>query len=216
MATLLLRLSAPMQSWGYDSKFEIRNTGSEPSKSGVVGMLAASLGLRRDADLSKLNALRFGVRADKEGVLLRDFQTVKAKKPYVTNRYYLCDAVFLVGLESDDEEYLNELQNSLKHPKFPLFLGRRSCPPTLPLVKGLRNCSLEDALKNEPSLSDKINNPVRIQIEQSDSENADIKRDVAVSFNPKKRLYSYRKVKETYIDIDHETEHDPMKELQVI
>lgn len=44
MATLLLRLAAPLQSWGSDSKFETRKTGREPTKSGVVGLLAAALG----------------------------------------------------------------------------------------------------------------------------------------------------------------------------
>ena len=48
MATLLLRLAAPLQSWGMDSKFETRKTNREPTKSGVVGLLAAALGIRRD------------------------------------------------------------------------------------------------------------------------------------------------------------------------
>ena len=49
MAVLLLRLSAPLQAWGTEnSKFEIRKTGREPSKSGIVGLLAAALGIRRN------------------------------------------------------------------------------------------------------------------------------------------------------------------------
>ena len=116
MATLLLRLAAPLQAWGADSKFEIRRTNREPTKSGVLGMLAAALGLRRDAinSLKELSQLRFAVRVDREGRLLMDYQTAgnptpqeveKARKggktpepPYVTRRYYLSDAVFLVGL----------------------------------------------------------------------------------------------------------------------
>ena len=46
MATLLLRLAAPLQAWGADSKFETRKTGREPTKSGVIGLLAAALGRR--------------------------------------------------------------------------------------------------------------------------------------------------------------------------
>lgn len=85
MATLLLRFAAPLQSWGIDSKFDTRKTGREPSKSGVVGLLAAALGYRRDeADkLNTLNALRFGVRTDREGKLLCDFQMVHGEKDYV-------------------------------------------------------------------------------------------------------------------------------------
>ena len=66
MATLLLRLAAPLQSWGMDSKFETRKTGREPTKSGVVGLLAAACGIGREAPgrLAPLTALRFGVRVD--------------------------------------------------------------------------------------------------------------------------------------------------------
>ena len=105
MATLLLRLAAPLQSWGSDSKFETRKTDREPTKSGVVGLLAAALGLRRDdtEGLARLNGLRFAVRADQEGSLLVDFHTAKSRDTsYVTYRHYLQDAVFLAGLECGD------------------------------------------------------------------------------------------------------------------
>lgn len=100
MATLLLRLAAPLQSWGSDSKFETRKTDREPTKSGVVGLLAAALGLRRDdtEGLARLNGLRFAVRADQEGSLLVDFHTAKSRDTsYVTYRHYLQDAVFWQG-----------------------------------------------------------------------------------------------------------------------
>lgn len=104
MAVLLLRLAAPLQSWGNDdSKFETRKTWREPSKSGVIGMIAAALGYKRyeTEKILELNKLRFGVRVDREGKLLRDFHTAKSSdkdKTYVTYRYYLADAIFLVGL----------------------------------------------------------------------------------------------------------------------
>ena len=159
MATLLLRLAAPLQSWGADSKFETRKTNREPTKSGIIGLLAAALGLRRDdaAGLARLNGLHFAVRADREGSLLVDFHTAnreedrkKGKAPYVTYRHYLQDAVFLVGLESEDTALLQELETALKHPVYPLYLGRRSCPPTLPLCLGIRQGSLLDVLRTEP------------------------------------------------------------------
>ena len=67
MATLLLRLAAPLQSWGMDSKFETRKTNREPTKSGIIGLLSAALGLRRDETekIEKLNQLRFAVRVDR-------------------------------------------------------------------------------------------------------------------------------------------------------
>ena len=168
MATLLLRLAAPLQSWGADSKFETRKTNREPTKSGVIGLLAAALGLRRDdaAGLARLNGLHFAVRADREGSLLVDFHTAnweedrkKGKAPYVTYRHYLQDAVFLVGLESEDTALLQELETALKHPVYPLYLGRRSCPPTLPLFLGIRAGKLLDTLRAEPLLVKQRNGP---------------------------------------------------------
>ena len=67
MGTLLLRLAAPIQAWGVEAQFEIRKTGREPTKSGVVGLLAAALGRGRDVPPDDLNVLRFGVRVDQEG-----------------------------------------------------------------------------------------------------------------------------------------------------
>ncbi|MBR3554980.1 MAG: type I-E CRISPR-associated protein Cas5/CasD [Oscillospiraceae bacterium] len=153
MSTLLLRLAGPLQSWGTESRFNTRQTGITPSKSGVIGLLAAALGLRRDSDVACLGQLRFGVRTDQEGVLLRDFQTVhipKRNAPEITYRYYLSDAVFLAGLESDDEQFLRELEAALRAPVWSLYLGRRSCPPTQPLVLGIRSLGLYDALAREP------------------------------------------------------------------
>ena len=85
MATLLLRLAAPLQAWGADSKFETRKTGREPTKSGVIGLLAAALGLRRDESeaLTRLTGLRFGVRVEREGQLLVDYHT----EPIVEKRF---------------------------------------------------------------------------------------------------------------------------------
>ena len=80
MSTLLLRLAAPLQAWGINSKFDIRKTEREPSKSGVVGLLAAALGRRRDESLDDLTALTFGIRSDKEGELLKDFHMVLKDK----------------------------------------------------------------------------------------------------------------------------------------
>ena len=73
MAVLVLRLAGPLQSWGVSSKFNIRESGTEPSKSGVIGMVAAALGRRRGDSIEDLAALRFGVRRDQPGTVTRDF-----------------------------------------------------------------------------------------------------------------------------------------------
>ena len=237
MATLLLRLAAPLQAWGSDSKFETRKTDREPTKSGVIGLLAAALGLRRDdtAGLAWLNCLRFAVRADREGGLLMDFHTanreedrLKGKAPYVTCRHYLEDAVFLAGLESEDEALLQELEVALRHPVYPLYLGRRSCPPTLPLCLGIRQGSVLDVLRAEPPLVQTNGQaPLRIVADADPADAATVpKRDLAVSFSPVHRQYGFRPVHRQYgfrpvrewtIDrpeMPEPTEHDAMAELR--
>ncbi len=233
MSTLLLRLAGPMQAWGADSKFEVRGTGREPSKSGVIGLLAAALGRSRDSDLSDLNALRFGVRVEQEGMLLRDYHTVcVTEKPYVTNRYYLADACFLVGLEGE-ASFLEQLSGALMNPVFPLFLGRRSCPPCQPLVLGIRDKDLIAALSDEPwraseymqkKLRGRADRAVlRIRADAPDGSSASKIRDAVISFNPRRRRYGYRNVIELSTAAVSQksspteccsAEHDPMEELR--
>ena len=230
MSTLLLRLAGPLQAWGAKSKFEIRRTGREPSKSAVIGLLAAALGRKRDESMDDLSALRFGVRVDKEGHLLHDYHTVQmySGKTNVTHRYYLSDATFLVGLESENEELLKEIKEAILHPAFPLFLGRRSCVPSQPIVVGIRRTCLIDALNNEPwQLSvwmqkqerKKGNCFLRLLVDASlDDRSAAVLKDFPVSFHPANRKYAYRAVKELPMvalkeAFPKETEHDAMAEL---
>ncbi len=233
MSTLLLRLAAPIQAWGTDSKFEVRGTGREPSKSGVIGLLAAALGRRRDSDISDLNSLRFGVRVEQEGELLHDYHTVRgADKPYVTHRYYLADACFLVGLEGE-AEFLEQLSDALMNPVFPLFLGRRSCPPCQPLVIGIRDKELTAALSEEEWQASEYmqkrlgrssgNSALRIRVDAPADIPSSKIRDSAISFDPRLRRYGYRNVieltpaaasKKNNSTENNPAEHDPMEELR--
>ena len=217
MATLLLRLAAPLQAWGIDSKFDTRKTGREPSKSGVIGLLAAALGYRRyETDrLAALNDLRFGVRTDREGKLLRDFHMARgADSSYVTYRYYLSDAVFLAGFEGGRER-LEEIANALSSPVFPLFLGRRSCSPTLPLCLGVRDLPLEEALRAEPPLVKNPRGSMRVTTDAFENEHSTAaQRDIPLSFDPRKRAYGYRNVSEREPLRFEKAEHDPFDELE--
>lgn len=223
MSTLLLRLAGPMQSWGTDSKFDVRRTQREPSKSGVIGLVAAAMGIpRQDRQaLAALACLRFGVRVDREGTLLRDYHTAHTEKgsAYVTNRYYLADAVFVVGLESADGALLERIGQALASPAFPLYLGRRSCPPTLPLCLGIRQGSLLDVLRTEPMQGRKPETgKLRIVADADPADPAAVPRqDLPVSFSPVHRQYGFRPVREWRLDrpeMPEPTEHDPMAELQ--
>jgi CRISPR system Cascade subunit CasD len=223
MSTLLLRLAGPLQAWGIDSKFEIRRTQRIPTKSGVVGLLATALGRKRDAPLEDLNALHFGVRVDQEGSVLRDFHVAKSETDsYTTHRDYLADAIFLVGLESEDERFLEELDQALRSPAFPLFLGRRSCPPTLPLTLGLRAQSLVEALTHEPWQKPAWRQrkgellPLVTDVLPGESTTA-VQRDVAISFGILRREYVWRGVvRREPVQVAprlSETNHDAMEEL---
>ncbi|NJQ13501.1 type I-E CRISPR-associated protein Cas5/CasD [Streptomyces bohaiensis] len=171
-AVLLLRLAGPLQSWGDRSTFNRRDTRPEPTKSGVIGLLAAAMGQDREEPLDDLNQLRLGIRVDQAGTLLRDYHTVSdyrgrplpqagvnakgiqkptspAKHTHVTTRYYLQDAVFLAAV-TGPTDLLTTLNQAVHAPMYPLALGRRSCPPTQPISLGLHHTSLEDALRETP------------------------------------------------------------------
>jgi CRISPR system Cascade subunit CasD len=113
----------------------------EPTKSGVIGMLCSALGRPREADVSDLSSLKLAVRADREGVLSRDFHTAlevpRAGNPgtttVISNRYYLADACFLVALEGD-EGIIGELEGALRNPHWQLFLGRKAFVPSAPIL----------------------------------------------------------------------------------
>ena len=108
MYSIALCLDAPMQSWGTRSRGSIRDTAREPTKSGVVGLIAAALGVPRDESdcLAELSTLRMGVRVDREGILERDYHVTQnvpttsgsGHRTALSHRYYLADAVFLVVL----------------------------------------------------------------------------------------------------------------------
>lgn len=170
MSTLLLRLAGPMQSWGTQSRFTVRDTGLEPSKSGVIGLLCAALGRERTEPVDDLAALRMGVRVDREGSMRMDYQTAGGwhrrdevgygvptaggggRRPVISPRYYLADASFLVGLEGE-LSLLERLQHALRAPVWQLYLGRKSYVPGVPvyLPDGLlAEVGLEQALCSYP------------------------------------------------------------------
>ncbi len=128
----------------------MRSTELAPTKSGVIGLIAAAKGLERTASLAEFDTLRFGVRIDQPGTLERDFQTTRSldgsKSFPLSHRFYLADAVFLVGIESDEGAVLREYREALAKPYFPLFLGRRAFPPAGPLRTEIVDLPLKSAL----------------------------------------------------------------------
>lgn len=246
MAVLLLRLAGPLQAWGVKSRFTVRATELAPTKSGILGMLAAAAGRRRTDPIEDLLTLRFGVRKDQPGTVVRDFHTAHtldgSKSMPLSNRYYLSDAVFLAGIEGENA-VIERLDHFVRHPSFPLYLGRRSCPPALPVSLGLRDADLLEALKDEPWLASywyRKRNPdigeVEILLDKDavpEGEHTnDLRgsRDVPLSFDPRRREYSFRDIERHMLRVKDEAlqegsatrsgqgedHHDPMAELDVV
>ncbi|MBF6266007.1 type I-E CRISPR-associated protein Cas5/CasD [Nocardia farcinica] len=228
-AVLLLRLAGPLQSWGDASRFNRRDTRSEPTKSGVVGLLAAALGRDREADISDLAALTMAVRADQPGSLLRDYHTVSdyrglplkqtgvnakgiqkptspTKHTHVTVRYYLQDAAFLVGL-TGQAALIAELATAIRRPVHPLALGRRSCPPTQPIVLGTHTGPLLTAMQNQTWLAADAaraellraagHTPAQVDLPVTidDDHGTAVRHDSPISFALRGRRYAERRVR---------------------
>lgn len=242
MSTLLLRLAAPMQAWGISSRFNRRTTNTEPTRSGIIGMIAAAMGFSREDSLGLFQPLKFGVRVDQPGTIQRDFQMVHREKDkgskeltWVTDRYYIEDAVFLAALEGD-KGLLDSIEEALQHPAYPLFLGRRSCPPTVPMFLCIREGNLKETLSQEkwqaaPWYQKKA---IRKKIEFLEivrdaevGENGYTVRDVPESFSQRRRLYDFRNVVRESIPLadiyrlngkdsssEVPTQHDPMALLE--
>lgn len=225
MRTLLLRLVGPMQSWGTTSRFDQRDTGKEPSKSGVIGLLAAALGIDREnwTDLEPLTHLAMGVRHDRPGVLKRDYQTAqhiisadrsKIHETAVTTRDYLADAAFLVGLECAERSLLEKIQAALRNPVWPLALGRKSYVPSEPiwLENGLQDVSLKIVLARWPWIASprKWEGPPEMLLVSFDSEDGSgvLKMDQPLSAFAERR-FGARFVRSEWIPFPQEVPHVP-------
>lgn len=208
MSSLLLELSGPLQSWGNDSRFVRRDTKVMPSKSGVIGLLAAALGRRRTDPLEDLVGLRFGVRQEQQGKLVRDFQTeidrhskTRPQSLPLTYRYYLADARYLAVVEAD-RTLLEGLAEAIQSPVFPLYLGRRACAPTGRIVRGIEDAPLEEVLDSAAWLAadwyrEKQGREVQLMWSRDaapDETAHETLRDLPRSFDPRHRDYGLRSV----------------------
>ncbi|MCU0848438.1 MAG: type I-E CRISPR-associated protein Cas5/CasD [Spirochaetes bacterium] len=205
---LALRLEGPMQSWGYDSQFNRRNTGLMPTKSAVAGMCCAALGYSRGSDDEKaflekflsLKMLAISIpRIEGKRVFevrrLIDYHTVEgtikasgASNPnaVITYRQYLNDAAFGVIL-SGDKHLLDNAAQALKDPAWGIWLGRKSCIPTAPVCAGLFETEA-DAVKS--LVGEKSISSFTRQMDVDDfKQGIDSLLDNAISFDSRKRQF---------------------------
>lgn len=231
MPTLLLRLVGPMQSWGTTSRFDQRDTGKEPSKSGVVGLLAAALGIDREEwpDLEPLTRLTMGVRHDRPGVPKRDYQTagcaaadtiIKADGKQakdggvVSQRFYLADACFLVGLEGKEVTLLKKIHAALQNPFWTLALGRKSYVPSelVWMEDGLQDAPLMEVMARWPWIAnqrkwEEFPEKLLVSYESADGSGV-LKMDQPLSSFAERRFGS-RFVRSEWIPFPQEVDHVP-------
>ncbi len=250
---LLLRLEGPLQSWGVRSRWSRRDTGPEPSKSAIIGLLGCAAGIprpdwRSDAKPDRTleewdNALLFGVRIDRPGTTETDYHTVQGRHwqadgkmktalsisgarpdkaerepPHteVTWRDYLHDAAFLVALAVKPEyragngHLLGHLKECLQDPKWPVYLGRKACVPSRPILDRLTDQyqDLEDALSREPWAAPraKAGQPTKLEAwiecldgESEQQDSMEVERQDAMRLN-QLRFYDFRRCRRIEID----------------
>lgn len=211
---LALRLEGPLQSWGFDSQYNRRNTGLMPTKSAIAGMSCAALGwsrgsreeekflaLFRDVRMTAIAIPRNGAKKELPVRRLEDYHTVQYTMRasgsvnndcVLTHRQYLTDASFGVLLEGD-AGLLGEIAAALADPKWGIWLGRKTCIPSAPVLAGLEE-KREDALRllvrEKP-----LESFTRQEEVENFAEGRDSLPDAPVSFATERRLFSPRRVR---------------------
>jgi CRISPR system Cascade subunit CasD len=218
---LALRLQGPLQSWGFDSQFNRRNTGLMPTKSALAGMCCAALGfgrgstdeqtfLPRFAEVSittiaipRVVERKFANAAGKMALSVRrlqDYHTVqntrkadgRMKDCHITYRQYLTDASFGVVIEGD-AVLLKQIADALSDPKWGIWLGRKTCIPSAPVLAGLydsRTEALQLLIGEEP-----LKSFTRQEDAESFAEGRDSLPDQPVSFASDRRIFAPRRVR---------------------
>ncbi len=173
-----MTLYGAMASWGEIAVGEARASSTRPSRSALIGMVSAALGITRDDDETlqrMVEAYRFAVRVWMPGVLTRDFHTWQYQKPRrgaawltrkeelkddqppdtgISYRDYFCDAAYTVCLWTvvDQPPFtLERIKEAFERPRFVLYLGRKSCPPAIPVTIRIQHAnSLKEVFANTP------------------------------------------------------------------
>jgi CRISPR system Cascade subunit CasD len=210
---LALQLEGPLQSWGFDSQYNRRNTGLMPTKSAIAGICCAALGLPRGSEKEQAFLPAFGkvrmqaIAMPRDGVKkalpvrrLQDYHTVqntktaegKNKDCHITYRQYLTDASFGILL-TGESSLLKQIADALVNPVWGIWLGRKTCVPSAPVFVGLKDnqdVALRLLIGDKPLESFTRQEDVEIF-----SEGRDTLPDVPVSFAIERRLFAPRRVR---------------------
>lgn len=149
---LMLHLDAPMQSWGIESLYNRRMSGSAPSKSGLCGMVCAALGACKESKeekevvngFSQIRLITVELHGESRGAFLRDYHTVQGTRnadgydktdAVLTHRFYHSDKRFVALLFSEDRAFLERIRQALLNPVWGVWLGRKCCIPASPIIQ---------------------------------------------------------------------------------
>jgi len=221
---LALRLEGPLQSWGFDSQYNRRNTGLMPTKSAIAGMCCAALGYPRGSEkeqefLSTFGTVRMtavaiprkGTKKELPVRRLQDYHTVqntktadgKNKDCHITHRQYLTDATFGILLEGD-ADMLGKIATALVDPVWGIWLGRKTCIPSAPVLPGLKENTDDPPRLLKETRDDALRfligeKPLESFTRQEEVDNfvegRDSLPDAPVSFATERRLFSPRRVR---------------------
>lgn len=158
---LVICLRAPLASFGDNAGNAQRDTSDLPTRSALIGLAAAALGIERED--TKAQALLGQQLVTAAGLYdrgnpLTDFHTFQslnqagkgaatraealAKTAHVetsiSRRHYRTDglwqAAYRLSERAEDGMTLDTLRQAFETPRFVLYLGRKSCPLSHPLV----------------------------------------------------------------------------------
>lgn len=211
MSVLVLVLDGVLQSWGTTTIGHARTTNTYPTKSAIVGMIANALGREREDDIQDIAEISYAVRVDSPGDLQRDYHLVSIltqpskgdRVGRITERFYLADAVFTIAISHHNPSFLQDISNALNKPSRALFLGRKSCPPSRPVVYGNVEGDIDNALNNIAWQANQASQDaytyqyVTLDVFKEPSSeyegmNADVLLDEPLSFNHRARRYASR------------------------
>ena len=227
---LLLRLEAPLQSWGLHGRFSSKDTYRSPTKSGVIGLIANAMGRDRTEPIDDLAQCTVSIRVDREPRIEMDFQTAgsgsgepllalhgrekigyfapqsqrdsaKAANPIIMRRHYLADGSFVVALGGPPDT-LTAAATAIQAPARPLYLGRRGFVPTRPIFEGIIEADEPlDALRQAPQHATEETPRLRCVLEAEPQEADDAIPDLPTSFAPGRRAYRLRHVRTVYLEL---------------
>lgn len=135
----------------------------------------------------------------------------------LSERYYRADAAF-AGFVEGPSDLIDGLSQAILRPAFPLYLGRRSCPPTMPLRLAVRDEEMWEVITTTPWLAStyyqkkqRFEQYVSLRVladegvipEFAGATSAQTLQDVPVSFDSEHRMYTFRTVEETRIALEN-------------